>query len=89
MNKAIIFVVGALFMSLYGPAHAHERDQPNCRYCSKTQVLTSDMIDEAKQCVYQSKLYSRGSVIRQEGRLYVCEKVSAGAEPYALGWDNE
>lgn len=88
MNKAIIFTVSALCMSLFGQAHAHERDQPDCRYC-KTQVLTSDMIDETKQCVYQSKLYSRGSVIRQEGRLYVCEKVSAGAEPYALGWDKD
>ena len=49
--------------------------------------LTSEMADPAKHCVYDGKLYSRGSVVKQADGNRECEKVSFGAEPFMLGWD--
>jgi len=49
--------------------------------------LTSDQADVSRHCVYNGQLFSRGAVIKQASGYRICEKVSFGAEPFMLGWD--
>lgn len=73
-----------LVFSISMGAMAHEKE-----YQCHKQLLTSDQVDSTKHCVFESQLYSRGAVIEQRGREYVCDKVSRAAEPFALGWDKD
>lgn len=83
MKKRILTLVLLSLLPLQ--AMAHEKSSKHY----EQPLLTSDMVDPVKHCVYESKLYSRGSVIKQGAKLYVCEKVSRPSEPFSLGWDKD
>jgi len=80
-------LMSLLLLSSATLVNAHE---PAGNYGAEPRVkmpLTSDMVDVTRHCVYEGKLYSRGSVVKQPDGNRVCEKVSFGAEPFSLGWD--